>query len=183
MEYYIDIGIGNYVILYMEHNENLERFQCLGGQECFFEGYWRMSFDGACSKSRNGVGIILLSPNNIVHPHVVRLDFYCTNNEAKYEYLIQGMILPWEMKAEHLIVIGDSELVINQVTQRYKIKKERLKLYFKRVNKLMESFSSFNIAFIPRDKNYKADSLALAASLSNPDDAQRKMSFQVERDF
>jgi ribonuclease HI len=78
-------------------------------------------------------------------------------------------------------VTGDSELVINQVTQRYKIKKERLKLYFKRVNKLMEAFSSFNISFIPRDKNQKADSLALVASLSNLDDVQRKTSFQVER--
>jgi ribonuclease HI len=57
------------------------------------------------------------------------------------------------MKVEHLIVTGDSDLVINQVTQRYKIKKERIKLYFKRVNKFMESFNSFNISFIPRYKN------------------------------
>ena len=47
----------------------------------------------------------------------------------------------------------------------------------------MESFSSFNIYFIPRDKNHKADSLALVASLSNPDVIQRKTHFQVERDF
>jgi ribonuclease HI len=156
MEDYIDVGIGNYVILDMEHNEILEQVQGLGNQDCLFEGYWRMSFDGACSKSGNGVGIVLLSPNKTMHPHVVRLEFSCTNNEAEYEALIQGMILAQEMKIEHLVVTGDSELVINQVTQRYKIKKERLKLYFKRVNELMESFSSFNISFIPRDKNHKA---------------------------
>jgi ribonuclease HI len=73
---------------------------------------------------------------------------------------------------------GNSELVINQVTQRYNIKKERLKLYFKRVNELMEAFSSFNISFIPRDKNRKTDSLALVASLSNPNDVQSKTSFK-----
>jgi ribonuclease HI len=73
-----------------------------------FEGYWRMSFDGACSKSGNIVGIVLISPNNTVHPHVVRLEFPCTNNEAKYEALIQGMILAQGMKIEHLIVTGDS---------------------------------------------------------------------------
>jgi ribonuclease HI len=183
MEDYIDVGIGNYVILDMEHNEILEQVQDMENQECLFEGYWRMSFDGACSNSGNGVGIVLMSPNKVVHPHAIRLEFSCTNNEAEYEALIQGMILAQEMKIEHLIVTGDSELVINQVTQRYKIKKERLKLYFKRVNELMESFSSFNISFIPRDKNHKEDSLALAASLSNPDDIQRKMSFQVERAF
>jgi ribonuclease HI len=87
-----------------------------------------------------------------VHPHAIRLEFACTNNEAKYEALIQGMILGQEMKIEHLIVTGDSKLVINQVTQKYKIKKEILKLYFKRVSELMYSFCSFNISFIPRDK-------------------------------
>jgi ribonuclease HI len=80
-------------------------------------------------------------------------------------------------------VTGDSELIINQVTRRYKIKKERLKLYFKRVNELMEYFSSFNIYFISRDKNQKENSLALEASLSHPDDVQRKIYFQVKRIF
>jgi ribonuclease HI len=51
-----------------------------------------------------------------VHPHVVRLEFLCTNNEAEYEALIQGMMLAQEMKIENLNVTGDSELVINQVT-------------------------------------------------------------------
>jgi hypothetical protein len=81
------------------------------------------------------------------------------------------MILAHEMKVEHLVVTGYLELFINQVTQRYKIKKERLKLYFKRVNELMKYFNSLNIVFVPRDKNHKADSLALVASLTNPDDA------------
>jgi len=80
------------------------------------------------------------------------------------------------MKIEHLIVIGDSELVVNQVTLRYKIEKEGLKLYFKRVNELMEYSISFNIYFIPRDKNHKEDSLAFATSLSNLDDTQIKTS-------
>jgi ribonuclease HI len=130
-----------------------------------------MSFDGACSKSGNRFGIVLMSPYNTMHPHAIRMEFPCMNNEAKYESLIQGMILAREMKIEHFIVTGDSELVINQVTQRSKIKKERLKLYFKRVTELMESFNSFNISFIPRDKNHKTNSLALVASLPNLDDA------------
>jgi ribonuclease HI len=142
-----------------------------------------MSFDGACSSSGSGVVIVLVSLEKIMNPHSHRLEFACTNNEAEYEALIQGMILAQEMNIEHIIVIGNSELVINQVTQRYKTKKERLKLYFKGVNELMESLSFFNISFIPRDKNQKADSLASMASLSNPDDIQRKTYFQVERVF
>jgi hypothetical protein len=47
----------------------------------------------------------------------------------------------------------------------------------------MEVFSSFNISFIPMDKNRKKDFLALVASLSNPDDIQSETSFQVKRVF
>jgi ribonuclease HI len=183
MEYYTDVGIRNYVILDIEHNESLEQVQDLEGPKCLFEGYWRMPFDGACSKFGNGVGINIINLDNMMYPHAIRLEFSCTNNEEKYKDLIQGMILTQEMKIEHLIVTRDSELVINQVTQKYKIKKERLRLYFKRVNELMEYFISFNIASIRRDKNHKADSLALEASLSNRGDVLRKASFQVERAF
>jgi hypothetical protein len=48
MEDYIDVGIRNYVILDMEQIEILEKIQYMENQEHLFEGYWRMSFDGAC---------------------------------------------------------------------------------------------------------------------------------------
>jgi ribonuclease HI len=139
-----------------------------------------MSFDGACSSSGSGVGIFLINSINIVHPHAIRLEFVCTNNEAEYKALIQGMILAQGMRIEHLIVTRDFELVINQFTQRYKIKKEILKLYFKIVNELMEAFNSFNISIVPIDKSQKEDSLALVASLLNMNDVHRKTSFQVK---
>ena len=52
-----------------------------------------MSFDGACSSSGSGVGIVLVNLGKIVHPHAIRLEFACTNNEAECESLIHGMIL------------------------------------------------------------------------------------------
>ena len=94
MENYIDAGIGNYAILDMEHNNSsLEQLQDTKNQEYLFEWYWRMSFDGAYSSSRNWVGIVLMNPSKFMHPHVIRLEFSCTNNEVEYESLIQGMIL------------------------------------------------------------------------------------------
>jgi ribonuclease HI len=90
-----------------------------------------MSFYGACSSSRSGVGIVLVSLGKIVHPHAIILEFACTNHEEEYEALIRGMILSQELKIEHIIVTGNSKLVINQVTQRYKIKKERLFIFQK----------------------------------------------------
>jgi hypothetical protein len=56
MEYYIDVGIGNYAILDMEHIDDIK------SEDNYFVGYWRMSFDGACSSSGSGVGIVLKIP-------------------------------------------------------------------------------------------------------------------------
>jgi hypothetical protein len=47
----------------------------------------------------------------------------------------------------------------------------------------MDSFNSFNISFIPREKNKKADSLAVAASLFNSNDSQSQSTFHVKRIF
>jgi ribonuclease HI len=112
-----------------------------------------MSFDGACSKSGNGAGIIFKILESIIHPHAIRLEFPCTNNEAEYEALIQGMIISLQMKVENLVITGDSKLIINHIRKKYKVKKEKLKCYAKRVSELMDSFNSFNISFIPRENN------------------------------
>jgi hypothetical protein len=120
MQDYIDVGIGNYVVLDPEH-PNISKQE----GENYFEGFWKMSFDGACSKSGSGVGIVFKSPNSVIYPHTIRLEFPCTNNEAEYEALIQGMNLALQMKIEHLIITGDSELVINHIKKKYKIKKKR----------------------------------------------------------
>jgi hypothetical protein len=93
MEDYIDVGIIKYAILDMEKIEDLEKTQDMKNQENPFDGYWRISFNEACSRSRSGVGIVLVNLGKIVYPHAIKLEFACTNNEAKYEALIQGMIL------------------------------------------------------------------------------------------
>jgi ribonuclease HI len=82
-----------------------------------------MSFDGACSKSRNGVGIIFKIPQAGIYPHVIRLEFPCTNNEAEYEAIIQRMMLALQTRVENLVVTDDSKLVINHIKKKYKIKK------------------------------------------------------------
>jgi hypothetical protein len=103
MTNYSDAGIKNYVVLSPEQINPPKQ-----EEENYFQGFWKMSFDGACSKSRNGVGIIFKIPQSGIYPHAIKMEFPCTNNEAEYEALIQGMILALQMKVENLVVIGDS---------------------------------------------------------------------------
>jgi ribonuclease HI len=140
-----------------------------------------MSFDGTCYSFESGVRIVFKYLNKSTHFYDIKLEFPCTNNEAKYEALIQGIILDLKMEIEHLFITGDFELDINHVTKKYKIKKERIKLCAKRVNELMNSFSSFNLSFIPRERNQKDESLVVATSLFILDEFQNKNTFQVKR--
>jgi ribonuclease HI len=81
------------------------------------------------------------------------------------------MILSLQMKGENMVVTGDSKLVINHITKKYRIKKEKLKHYAKIFCELMDSFNYFHISFIPREKNQKENSLVVAASLFNSEDS------------
>jgi hypothetical protein len=74
-------------------------------------------------------------------------------------------------------------LVINHIKRRYKIKKEKLKHYARRVWEIIDSFNSFNISFVPQEKNQKVDSLAVATSLFNTDDSQNQNTFHVKTIF
>jgi len=53
------------------------------------------------------------------------------------------------MKINDLVVFGDFELVINHIRKIYNIKKEKLKLYARRIWDIIESFNSFNRIFVP----------------------------------
>jgi hypothetical protein len=58
-----------------------------------------------------------------------------------------------------------------------------LKHYAKRVWDIIDSFNSFNITFVPQEKNKKTDSLAVATSLFNTDDSQNPNTFHVKTIF
>jgi hypothetical protein len=93
------------------------------------------------------------------------------------------MIISLQMKVENLVITGDSELIINHIRKKYKVKKEKLKCYAKRVSELMYSFNSFNISFIPREKNQKDDALAVSTSLFNTKDCQGQGTYHVKTIF
>ena len=63
--------------------------------------------------SRLRAGIILIGPSKIWIRYVVKLQYNATNNAAEYETLLTGPKLAIEVRAEHLKVYSDSQLVVN----------------------------------------------------------------------
>ena len=54
---------------------------------------WEVHVDGASNQKGLGVGLVLMSPKEVVIEKSLRLDFSAINNEAEYEALLEGMTM------------------------------------------------------------------------------------------
>jgi len=82
-----------------------------------------------------------------------------TNNQAEYQALIFGLEKAKQLKASELDCYLDSELIVNQINRRYKIKNRELGSLFIKVWNLSQGFRKINFYYISRDKNKEADRL------------------------
>jgi ribonuclease HI len=113
------------------------------------EGIWTLEFDGSHSSSGSGAGVVLIAPLGEVFYHSYRLEFYCTNNVAKYEALILGLNLTIDKGVTILEVKGDSDLIMSQVLMRFSTKNEKLKRYRDVAQTLSKTFRKVSIEVIP----------------------------------
>ena len=77
--------------------------------------------------------------------YALQFEFSDTNNKAEYEALIVGLKLAKDVRAKHLKVFNDSELVMGQVKDEYEARKKNMKRYLEKVKELTTSFLSFDI--------------------------------------
>jgi ribonuclease HI len=61
---------------------------------------------------RNGVGVVIISPNKKQYFVLIKLQFECTNNKSKYEACILWLEAALEFKIKKFDVYGDSMLII-----------------------------------------------------------------------
>ena len=76
---------------------------------------WTLYVDGAVNAQGEGAGILFHGPRGIQLEYALQFTFPLTNNEAEYEAMITGLKLAKELGIAHLLVKGDSKLVIEQV--------------------------------------------------------------------
>jgi len=85
-----------------------------------------------------------------------------SNNVAEYIALIK--LLEWLLAKGYnkfsIFIKGDSQLIINQLSGKYKVKSEKLKIYFDKTKILIKKFENLQIEWIGREKNNAADTLA-----------------------
>ena len=130
---------------------------------------WKVYVDGAANQRGFGIGLVLISPEGIAIEKSLRLGFSATNNEAKYEGLLQGMMMVRKLGKKAMEAFSDSKLVVGQVMGELEARDARMQEYLSRVKRLQSDFGSFNLMHVPRSKNTHADSLATLATSSTHD--------------
>lgn len=83
-----------------------------------------------------------------------------TNNVAEWTGLLKGLEHALSRGITALDVRGDSELVVKQVTGRYKVKNAALKPLADEVATLLRRFERIDVQHVYRAENARADAVA-----------------------
>ena len=126
------------------------------------ESNFIMNFDG-CSKGNPGlagVGAVIYCLDDEIWSGSLFLGKNATNNQSEYTGLIFGLQQAIDMKIKTLMVKGDSQLVINQMTGKYKCNSENIIELYKKAKELEKEFEKIYFVHVLRNLNKRADQLS-----------------------
>jgi len=124
-----------------------------------------------------GIGVVIVKQDNPDKRDKQEISKYigiATNNQAEYRAVIEALAWAKENLANHtsnytpgmsekveIECLLDSELIVEQLNQRYKLKNEGLKPLFWEIRELVMALGGkVTFKYIPREKNKEADRLA-----------------------
>lgn len=121
-----------------------------------------LRFDGGSrgNPGISGCGAVIYHDNNEIWSGYLYLGEKQTNNYAEYMGLIFGLEQALKMNIKKISVEGDSLLVINQLTSKYKCKSENLIGLHVKATELSKKFEIIEFNHILRNKNKRADELS-----------------------
>ena len=83
-----------------------------------------------------------------------------TNNQAEYRAAIAALEAALGLGAREVELCMDSEVVVRQLSSRYRVRNPRLIPLYKRVLDLRSRFQRMAVRHVPRERNRVADGLA-----------------------
>ncbi|XP_050233028.1 uncharacterized protein LOC126681528 [Mercurialis annua] len=128
-----------------------------------------LEVDGASNLEGSGAGVVLRGPHGVTLRSSVKFDFPASNNAAEYEALLIGLRMVNVVKAEHVTIRSNSQLVVCQILGTFEAPDPEMRRYVDRVkfflNKIQELGGKWVIEKVPRLENQEADVLAKAATV------------------
>jgi len=109
------------------------------------------------------IGVVIRDEQGRVIAKISEAIGRTTNNRAEYFALISGLEEALILGAERVDLRMDSELIVRQLTGKYRVRNPALKPLFTEAFHLLKKFNSSSIQHIPREHNRAADALCRQA--------------------
>jgi ribonuclease HI len=125
-------------------------------------GHLIVACDGAARGNPGpaGIGVQVTTDGGDVVGEIARGIGEATNNVAEYTAAIEGLSLARELGASSVTLRSDSQLLVNQLTGRYRVKTIHLQPLHQRVRSLAAGFDRVTFEHVRREENQEADRLA-----------------------
>jgi len=123
---------------------------------------YTLFFDG-CSKGNpglSGAGAVIYKNEKEIWSGSSFVGIKATNNQAEYAGLILGLEKANELNINSLAVKGDSQIVIYQMTGKYKCNSSNIITMYKTAKKLEQNFTKIDYTHVLRHLNKRADELS-----------------------
>ncbi|XP_070057329.1 uncharacterized protein [Nicotiana tomentosiformis] len=129
-----------------------------------------MFFDEANNFKGVGTRVVLISKSGQHYPASAKIMFPYTYNMAEYEACILGIMMAVDMIIKELLLIGDSDLLIQKVQGEWTTKNVKILPYLHCMKELCKKFTKIEFKHIPRIQNEFAGALAtLSSIIQHPD--------------
>ncbi len=107
----------------------------------------------------SAIGIVIRDNTGTVVKEIGKYIGVGTNNEAEYKALVLGIETVIEKGEKDLQCYLDSELVVNQLTGKYKVKNMELKKFWDQIKILEKKLEKIEYTHVRREKNKEADAI------------------------
>jgi len=137
------------------------------------DGWWTLAADGASRGNPGwaGAGAVLWDDQGRVMAELSRPLGRTTNNQAEYQALLLGLEEALRLGVTKLRVRMDSELVVRQLSGRYRVRNKGLEPLYRRAVNALQDLEAYDIVHVRRECNAAADALASRAAKSQGRDA------------
>jgi len=123
---------------------------------------YTLEFDGGSRGNPGpaGIGVVVRAADGTPVVTLGRFIGRATNNVAEYRALITAMQEAQRLNIVNVLIRGDSELIIKQMTGVYRVKSPDMRVLFEEAQQVIKKFKSATFQHNLRHKNELADKLA-----------------------
>jgi ribonuclease HI/probable phosphoglycerate mutase len=132
---------------------------------------YHLAYSDGASRGNPGpaaIGAVIYDPEGHEVYRLGRRLGTATNNEAEYRAAIAALEAALALGARRVELRMDSELVVRQMSGRYRVRNPRLARLYARMLALRQRFDELVVRHVPRTENRLADELASQALLRGP---------------